>query len=70
MGLVTCLFAGLTARPVHVNCQGLAVTFIKDSNMTERFSQSLRSQSEPTWSAAVGHRFVTQLCDGLSLIHI
>lgn len=32
--------------------------------MTERFSQSLRRQSEPTWSAAVGHRFVTQLCDG------
>lgn len=64
MGLVTCLFAGLTARPVHVNCQGLAVTFIKDSNMTERFSHSLRRQSEPTWSAAVGHRFVTQLCDG------
>lgn len=32
--------------------------------MTERFSQYLRRQSEPTWSAAVGHRFVTQLCDG------
>ena len=32
--------------------------------MTERFSQSLRRQSEPTWSAAVGHRFVTRLCDG------
>lgn len=32
--------------------------------MTERFTQTLRRQSEPTWSAAVGHRFVTQLCDG------
>ncbi|HEN8710813.1 TPA: TenA family protein [Pseudomonas putida] len=32
--------------------------------MTERFSQTLRRQSEPTWSAAVGHRFVTELCNG------
>ena len=32
--------------------------------MTERFTQTLRRQSEPTWSAAVGHRFVSQLCDG------
>ena len=32
--------------------------------MTERFTATLRRQSEPTWSAAVGHRFVTQLCDG------
>ncbi|MCA4079205.1 TenA family transcriptional regulator, partial [Pseudomonas kurunegalensis] len=59
MGFVTCLFAGLTARPVHAHHQGLAVTPVKDSNMTERFSQYLRRQSEPTWSAAVGHRFVT-----------
>ena len=29
-----------------------------------RFIDHLRAQSEPTWSAAVGHRFVTQLCDG------
>lgn len=29
-----------------------------------RFTEHLRNQSEPTWSAAVGHRFVTQLCDG------
>jgi thiaminase/transcriptional activator TenA len=36
----------------------------EDSIMTERFTQTLRRQSEPTWSAAVGHRFVTQLCDG------
>lgn len=32
--------------------------------MTERFTQTLRRQSEPTWSAAVGHRFVKELCDG------
>ena len=32
--------------------------------MTERFTETLRRQSEPTWSAAVGHRFVTELCDG------
>lgn len=32
--------------------------------MSERFTHYLREQSEPTWSAAVGHRFVRQLCDG------
>lgn len=32
--------------------------------MTERFTQTLRRKSEPTWSAAVGHRFVKALCDG------
>ncbi|SUD69686.1 TenA family transcriptional regulator [Pseudomonas putida] len=32
--------------------------------MTERFSQTLRRQNEATWSAAVGHRFVTELCSG------
>lgn len=32
--------------------------------MTDRFTQTLRRESEPTWSQAVGHRFVTQLCDG------
>ncbi|RRV45548.1 TenA family protein [Pseudomonas sp. p106] len=32
--------------------------------MTERFSQTLRRQNEATWSAAVGHRFVTELCNG------
>jgi thiaminase/transcriptional activator TenA len=34
------------------------------SIMTERFSQTLRRQNEATWSAAVGHRFVTELCNG------
>ncbi len=43
---------------------GLAVTSMEDSTMTERFTQILRRQSEPTWSAAVGHRFVTELCNG------
>jgi thiaminase/transcriptional activator TenA len=37
---------------------------MEGSTMTERFSQTLRRQSEPTWSAAVGHRFVTELCNG------
>lgn len=32
--------------------------------MTERFSQTLRRQNEATWSTAVGHRFVTELCNG------
>ncbi|MDD0977186.1 TenA family protein [Pseudomonas fontis] len=32
--------------------------------MTERFTESLRRQSEPTWSQAVGHRFVTELFSG------
>lgn len=32
--------------------------------MSERFTHYLREQSEPAWSAAVGHRFVRQLCDG------
>ncbi|MGG5288924.1 TenA family protein [Pseudomonas shirazensis] len=32
--------------------------------MSERFTHYLREQSEPTWSAAVGHRFVRELCDG------
>lgn len=31
---------------------------------TQRFTQRLRTQSEPSWSAAVSHPFVTQLCDG------
>ncbi len=32
--------------------------------MNERFSETLRLQSEPTWSAAVQHRFVDELCAG------
>ncbi|MBF8780492.1 TenA family protein [Pseudomonas fulva] len=32
--------------------------------MTERFTDILRRESEPAWSAAVGHRFVTSLYDG------
>lgn len=32
--------------------------------MSERFTESLRQASEPTWSQATGHRFVTQLLDG------
>lgn len=43
---------------------GLAVTPMEDSTMTERFTETLRRQNQPTWSAAVGHRFVTELCDG------
>ncbi|MFJ4067783.1 TenA family protein [Pseudomonas sp. NPDC089996] len=32
--------------------------------MTERFHETLQRQNQPTWSAAVGHRFVTELCAG------
>lgn len=32
--------------------------------MTERFTDILRSQSEPNWTAAVEHRFVTELFEG------
>ena len=32
--------------------------------MLERFTESLRQASEPAWSQATGHRFVTQLFDG------
>ncbi|MCO8161180.1 TenA family protein [Pseudomonas sp. 21LCFQ010] len=32
--------------------------------MTERFTETLRQQSEPDWSATVQHRFVQQLCSG------
>lgn len=32
--------------------------------MTERFTDILRSQSEPNWTAAVEHRFVTELFGG------
>lgn len=31
---------------------------------TERFTDTLRQASEPTWSQAVGHRFVSELLDG------
>jgi thiaminase/transcriptional activator TenA len=32
--------------------------------MTERFTDLLRSQSEPNWTTAVEHRFVTELIEG------
>jgi thiaminase/transcriptional activator TenA len=32
--------------------------------MPERFTETLRGASEPTWSQAVGHRFVTELFAG------
>ncbi|WP_066519892.1 TenA family protein [Sphingobium cloacae] len=32
--------------------------------MSERFTDSLRQASEPSWSRATGHRLVTQLFDG------
>lgn len=32
--------------------------------MTERFTETLKNASEPTWSAAVGHRFVRELHEG------
>ncbi len=32
--------------------------------MDDRFTDLLRRDSEPDWSAATGHRFVRELCDG------
>ncbi|HKS12419.1 MAG TPA: TenA family protein [Pseudomonas sp.] len=32
--------------------------------MTERFTETLRRQSEPAWTAAVEHRFVSELFEG------
>jgi thiaminase/transcriptional activator TenA len=32
--------------------------------MPERFTETLRAASEPTWSQAVGHRFVKELFAG------
>ncbi|MBA1189513.1 TenA family transcriptional regulator [Pseudomonas entomophila] len=32
--------------------------------MTERFTDTLRHQNAPAWTAAVEHRFVTELCEG------
>ena len=32
--------------------------------MPERFTETLRAASEPLWSQAVGHRFVTELFTG------
>src|SRR3954462_11190884 len=32
--------------------------------MPERFTETLRAASEPVWSDAVGHRFVTELFAG------
>lgn len=32
--------------------------------VSEHFSETLRQASEPTWSQAVGHRFVVELCAG------
>ncbi|WP_313294673.1 TenA family protein [Pseudomonas sp.] len=32
--------------------------------MTERFSETLKRQNQSAWTAAVSHRFVTELCAG------
>jgi hypothetical protein len=32
--------------------------------MPERFTETLRAASEPSWSQAVGHRFVNELFTG------
>ena len=34
------------------------------SDSTERFTETLRRESQPNWSQAVGHRFVTELFAG------
>ncbi len=38
--------------------------------MSERFTQTLRAASEPGWSDAVGHRFVTELFADLPRISL
>lgn len=43
---------------------GLAVANYKDSTMTARFTDTLRQQSEPTWTQIIEHRFVNELLDG------
>ena len=52
-----------------VNCSRRAVILIiassyGDHTMPERFTETLRAASEPGWSHAVGHRFVTELFTG------
>lgn len=42
--------------------KGLAVIPKGESSMAERFSDTLQRQNQSTWSAAVEHRFVTELC--------
>ena len=37
---------------------GLAVAHFEDSTMTERFTDTLRRQSEPSWTQSIEHRFV------------
>ena len=32
--------------------------------MTHSFTDNLRAEAEPTWSDAVQHRFIRELCDG------
>ena len=36
-------------------------TFVATNIMSERFSETLRTASEPGWAHAVGHRFVKEL---------
>jgi thiaminase/transcriptional activator TenA len=43
---------------------GLAVASFEDSPMTERFTDTLRRQSEPSWTQSIEHRFVNELLDG------
>jgi thiaminase/transcriptional activator TenA len=43
---------------------GLAVAINEDSRMTERFTDTLRRQSEPRWTQCIEHRFVNELMAG------
>ncbi len=43
---------------------GLAVAINEDSRMTERFTDTLRHQSEPRWTQSIEHRFVNELMAG------
>ena len=56
-------------RAHPVKCSGgaaiLTIDWLDGTNvMSERFTETLRAASEPSWSHAVGHRFVTELFTG------
>lgn len=57
-------FAGLFARPTHANSLRSRCQPRKGSILTERFTKILKQASEPTWTMAVEHRFVSELFEG------
>jgi len=57
-------FAGFVARLHHVGKPRSRCQAWKGSIMTERFTETLKQASEPAWTKAVEHRFVTELFAG------